>query len=152
MVKPNSKIQYKLADENHVDQMYAIEEAVFPVPWSYESLYQDVCEHEIAVYVVGLCDDEVVSYAGLWYVMEESHITNIAVKEKYRRIGIGSEMMKVLFEIAEELGVKTMTLEVRESNVAAIRMYEKTGFYKAGIRKKYYTDNNEDAYIMNKNL
>lgn len=152
MVKPDCIIKYKLADENHVDQMYEIEEAVFPIPWSYESLYQDVCQHEIAVYVVGICGEEVVSYAGLWYVHEESHITNIAVKENYRRRGIGKEMMRVLFKIAKDLGVKTMTLEVRASNEAAVSMYENTGFYKAGLRKKYYTDNNEDAIIMNKNL
>lgn len=152
MKKAKCKIQFKVADSSHVDQMHEIEEAVFPVPWSYESLAQDVCEHEIAIYIVGMCGAEVVSYAGLWYVLEESHVTNIAVKEGYRRQGIGGNMLKILFDSAKELNVKTMTLEVRESNFSAIAMYEKAGFVKAGRRKKYYSDNLEDAIIMNKNL
>lgn len=152
MDNPERTIQYKLADKNHVDQMHEIEEAVFPLPWSYESLYQDVCQNEIAIYIVGLSGEEVVSYAGFWYVNEESHITNIAVKENFRKQGIAKEMMRVFFEIAKELGVKTMTLEVRASNEAAITLYEKTGFFKAGLRKKYYPDNDEDAIIMNKVL
>ncbi len=152
MEKVECKIQFKTADSSHVGQMHEIEESVFPVPWSYESLASDVCEHEIAVYVVGLCKDEVVSYAGLWHVLEESHITNIAVKKKYRRIGIGKKMIKILLDTARELDVKSVTLEVRESNVAAIGLYEKAGFFKANRRKKYYTDNFEDAIIMNKVL
>lgn len=152
MEKAKLEIQFKVADSRHVDQMHDLEEAIFPVPWSYESLAQDVCEHEIAVYIVGMCEDEVVSYAGLWYVLEESHVTNIAVKEKYRRQGIGQNMLKILFDSAKELNVKTMTLEVRESNDSAIAMYEKVGFIKVGRRKKYYSDNFEDAIIMNKEL
>lgn len=152
MEKAKCKILFKVADSSHVKQMHEIEEAVFPVPWTYESLVQDVCEHEIAVYIVGICEEEVVSYAGLWYVLDESHVTNIAVKEDYRRMGIGSEMLKILCDSAKALNVKTMTLEVRESNESAISMYEKAGFIKMGIRKEYYTDNFENAIIMNKSL
>ncbi len=152
MEKAECKILFKVADSSHVDQMHEIEEAVFPVPWSYESLAQDVCEHEISVYIVGLCGAEVVSYAGLWYVLEESHVTNIAVKVGYRRRGIGKEMLKILCDSARVLNVKTMTLEVRESNENAIAMYEKAGFIKVNRRKRYYTDNQEDAIIMNTTL
>ena len=152
MEKAKHNIQFKVADSRHVDQMHDIEEAVFPVPWSYESMAQDVCEHEIAVYIVGMCGAEVVAYAGLWYVLEESHVTNIAVKEGYRRQGIGGNMLKILFDSARELNVKTMTLEVRESNDSAIAMYEKAGFIQVSRRKKYYSDNLEDAIIMNKEL
>jgi len=144
------EVHFKIADESHVDQMYKIEKSVFPIPWSYESFMLDVCEHEIALYVVGICNDEVISYAGLWHVLEESHITNIAVKEEFRRMGIGCKMMEILFDAARKLNVKSMTLEVRESNKAAIAMYEKSGFEIAGRRKRYYTDNYEDALIMNK--
>lgn len=150
MEKAEFSIQFKVADESHVEQMFHIEEAVFPVPWSYDSLYQDVCEHEISVYVVGMCGDEVVAYGGFWHVHDESHITNIAVKSGYRKMGIGSAMMKLLFDTARKLKVETMTLEVRESNSAAIGMYEKMGFQTVNRRKKYY--NNEDALIMNINL
>ena len=152
MEKAKYKIQFKVADSSHVDQMHEIEEAIFPVPWSRKSLAQDVCEHEIAVYIVGICGVEVVSYAGFWYVLEESHITNIAVQEGYRRQGIGGNMLKILFDSARELNVKTMTLEVRESNDGAIAMYEKADFIKVGRRKKYYSDNLEDAIVMNKEL
>ncbi|MCK5757651.1 MAG: ribosomal protein S18-alanine N-acetyltransferase [Clostridiales bacterium] len=152
MEKVECKIQFKTADSIHVGQMHKIEESVFPVPWSYESIAQDVCEHEIAVYIVGLCKDEVVSYAGLWHVLEESHVTNIAVKKGYRKRGIGKKTINILLDAARKLDVKTVTLEVRESNIAAIGLYEKVGFFKAGRRKKYYTDNFEDAIIMNKVL
>lgn len=152
MGKNEFKVQFKIADESHVDQMYEIEKTVFPVPWSYESLSQDVCEHEIAVYVVGIYNDKVISYAGLWHVMEESHITNIAVREEFRRMGIGGKMMDILSDVARKLGVKTITLEVRESNKNAIAMYEKAGFEVMGRRKKYYTDNYEDALVMNKTI
>ena len=147
----NSKhtIEYYLADSRHVDQMHEIEEMTFSVPWSYKSLFDDVCNHDISLYIVGMCGDELISYAGLWYVMEESHITNIAVKESFRRRGIGVEMMNRLFDAAGKLHVKTMTLEVRESNTAAISLYEKIGFIKEGRRKGYYADNYEDALIMN---
>jgi ribosomal-protein-alanine N-acetyltransferase len=84
--------------------------------------------------------------------MEEAHITNIAVKEDYRERGIGSSMMQVLCDTAADMGVKTMTLEVRESNMKAIRMYEKIGFSKVGRRKRYYSDNFEDAIVMNNHL
>ncbi|MCD6322572.1 MAG: ribosomal protein S18-alanine N-acetyltransferase, partial [Clostridiales bacterium] len=77
---------------------------------------------------------------------------NIAVKEDYRRQGIGQDMLKILFDLAKELNVKTMMLEVRESNDGAIAMYEKAGFIKVGRRKKYYSDNLEDAIVMNKDL
>lgn len=145
-------IQFKMADHSHVRQMHDIEEAVFPVPWSLESLSQDVCDHEIAYYIVGICSGEVVSYAGFWHVLDESHVTNLAVKQEFRRMGVGEAMLNILFEAAVKLGVRTMTLEVRESNAAAIGMYEKTGFIKTGRRKRYYSDNNEDALIMTKTL
>jgi len=152
MEKAECRVQFKIADESHIEQIYNIEKVVFPVPWSYESLYQDVCQHEISVYIVGMCGEEVVSYAGFWHVLEESHITNIAVKSEYRRMGVGSAMMEVLIKAARKLNVETMTLEVRESNSAAIGMYGKIGFKIVNRRKKYYTDNNEDALIMNIDL
>ncbi|MFO7612210.1 MAG: ribosomal protein S18-alanine N-acetyltransferase [Clostridia bacterium] len=152
MGNSDNEIKFVLADESHIDQMHEIEKASFSIPWTYDSLYQDVCEHEISVYIAGIRNGEVVAYAGLWYVLEESHITNIAVREDFRNMGIGGVIMEHLFEEARRLGVRTMTLEVRESNAAAIRLYEKTGFYNAGIRKRYYPDTDENAIIMNKIL
>ncbi|MBN2557555.1 MAG: ribosomal protein S18-alanine N-acetyltransferase [Clostridia bacterium] len=147
-----NEIKFVPADESHIDQMHEIEKSSFSIPWSYDSLYQDVCEHEISVYIAGICNGEVVAYAGLWYVLEESHVTNIAVREDFRNRGVGGLMMEHMFSEAKRLGVRTMTLEVRESNAAAIRLYEKTGFYKVGIRKKYYPDTDENAIIMNRML
>lgn len=152
MENSSCSIEFRIAEEQHVKQMHEIEEAVFPVPWSYESLFQDVCQHEIAVYIVGLHEDEVVSYGGFWFVLDEAHVTNLAVKKSFRRLGVGGAMMDVLFSAAAKIGVKSMTLEVRRSNDPAIALYKKKGFEKAGIRRKYYADNGEDAILMTKNL
>ncbi|MBN1624427.1 MAG: ribosomal protein S18-alanine N-acetyltransferase [Clostridia bacterium] len=138
------------AAEEHVAQMHEIELEVFPTPWSYESLEQDVCGHEIAYYIVGLVNGRVVSYAGFWFVLDEAHITNVAVKTEYRRKGIGRKMMELLLEKAQEMGIITVSLEVRVSNKAARDLYKSLGFSVAGLRKKYYANNDEDALLMSK--
>ncbi len=144
------EIVFTRADEEHVAQMYEIELKVFPTPWSYDSLYQDVCGHEIAYYIVGLSNGKVISYAGFWFVLDEAHITNVAVRPEYRRKGIGKKMMELLLEEAKSRGVVSISLEVRVSNKAARELYKGLGFTVAGLRKKYYADNNEDALLMNK--
>ena len=95
-------------------------------------------------------DDEgtVIAYAGAWIIFEESHITNIAVDQAYRGQGIGETLTRALIQYAANLGVDYMTLEVRRSNLVAQGMYEKLGFIKLGVRKRYYTDNQEDALLM----
>lgn len=90
----------------------------------------------------------IIGYAGMWLMVDESHITTIAVREQWRGKGLGELLLASLIETASELGVERMTLEVRVSNEAAQSLYRKYGFSQAGLRPRYYSDNNEDAYIM----
>ncbi len=90
----------------------------------------------------------VIGYGGVWLMMDEAHITTLGVSPKYRGQSIGELLLAGLIEVAFELGASWLTLEVRVSNIIAQKLYEKYTFRQAGLRKKYYTDNNEDAYIM----
>lgn len=93
-------------------------------------------------------DDLVVGYAGMWLVLEESHLTSIAVREEYRGRAIGELLLISALERAVARGAEMMLLEVRISNTVARSLYEKYGFTRLGVRCAYYTDNNEDALLM----
>ena len=93
-------------------------------------------------------DGRVIAYAGAWLIFEEGHITNIAVDEPYRGRGVGTEVTRALMQYAANMGVQYLTLEVRRSNLVAQKMYQSLGFLKLGLRKRYYEDNGEDAYLM----
>lgn len=90
----------------------------------------------------------ILGYAGLWFLADEAHLANIAVREAYRRRGIGELLLSRCIELAGELNARSITLEVRVSNLAAQALYEKYGFAPVGTRRGYYTDNKEDALIM----
>ena len=92
--------------------------------------------------------DLIVGYVGIWFMTDEAHITSIAVKEGYRRLGIGELLMLAGIELAMAMKARLMTLEARVSNIAAHALYEKYGYRKVGVRKSYYMDNKEDAVIM----
>lgn len=104
--------------------------------------------NKVATYIVACSDKHVVGYAGLWFVVDEAHLTSIAVREEKRRQGIGERLLKASLELALERQATMMTLEVRASNRAAQALYQKFGFRKVGVRRSYYSDNHEDAYLM----
>jgi len=131
-----------------IDRVSEIEKICFSTPWSREAFRMEVEENKCARYVVAVCDDQVVGYGGMWLIIDEAHITNVAVHPDYRGRGIGEAIMRSLVDKATSLGAVRMTLEVRVSNEIAQNLYKKLGFYSAGIRKQYYADNNEDALIM----
>ena len=90
----------------------------------------------------------VVGYAGLWLMVDEAHITTVAVRRVFRGRGLGKVLMLAMLDLARNMGARSATLEVRQSNAIAIRMYAELGFRKKGVRRRYYTDNGEDALIM----
>lgn len=104
--------------------------------------------NEHAHYVVLEKDGRVIGYCGLWIIIDESHITNIAILPEYRGQKLGDALLKEVISEAKTLGVKTMTLEVRVSNEVAKQLYRKYGFQNGGIRKRYYVDNQEDGLVM----
>ena len=121
-----------------VDQVAALEEATFARPWSRESFRQELTRNVAARYVVAEENGEILGYAGAWVILDESHITNVAVTEGERGHGIGTALMEKLLWYLSNLGASYATLEVRVSNSRAQAMYTKLGFIKAGKRKKYY--------------
>lgn len=130
----------------HLRQMAQIEREAFDMPWT-EAMFIPEVEDENAHYVVGVRGDEVVCYGGYHKVLDEAHITNIAVKAGERGKGIGKFLMSELIARAKNAGVKYITLEVRDDNEAAIKLYLSFGFTVEGVRKKYYS-NKYDALIM----
>lgn len=131
-----------------IDIIEEIENICFAQPWSRESIRKEIEENELAIYLVLEVDGIVRGYVGMWRIIDEGHITNIAVHPDWRRRHIGSSLMVGLLSAAEDNGIKRATLEVRESNIAAQRMYKRFGFKAEGIRKSYYEDNKENAIIM----
>jgi len=135
-------------DLDDIDAVQEVERASFPVPWPANAFRHELTQNKNAHYVVAKESDHIVGYAGLWLSLDEAHITTFAVLPEHRRRKIGERMLISLFERAERLGAEWLTLEVRASNLPAQRLYEKYGFRPAGVRRRYYSDNNEDAIIM----
>jgi len=143
-----AELVIRRAEAKDVETIETLEQLCFSQPWSYESIYQDIVENDKAVYIVAETEGQVIGYAGLWIIVDEGHITNVAVSPDYRRNSVGNTIITALLQVTEDMGVKRHTLEVRKSNQAAINLYEKQGFIEAGERKGYYEDNGEDALIM----
>jgi ribosomal-protein-alanine N-acetyltransferase len=131
-----------------IPDVHDIERASFPVPWPPYAFRQELETNRLARYLVVRVDDETVAYAGIWLMVDEAHITTFAVMPGWRRQGIGGRLMVAVMQLAEEAGARVATLEVRLSNVAARRLYQRFGFRPVGVRPRYYSDNGEDALIM----
>lgn len=136
------------AKPEDVEDIYEIEKLCFPDPWSIDSLEYELEENPRAFYIVAELDGQVVGYAGLWWIEDEGHITNVAVKPGYRNRRIGEGIISVMIDFTSKEGIRHHTLEVRRSNDPAIGLYEKFGFHTEGVRKRYYRNNGEDALIM----
>lgn len=135
-----------------IDRVFEIESQSFKTPWSKESFYTEVKENTLATYLVLTLDDAVIGFGGMWLIMDEIHITNVAVAPEHRGQGYSKTLITDMIRYAKEKGFQHMTLEVRVSNAVAIALYEKFGFEGAGIRPKYYVDTGEDALVMWKAL
>ncbi|AKS37205.1 alanine acetyltransferase [Anoxybacillus gonensis] len=131
-----------------LDRIVEIEQLSFTLPWSRSSFYQELINNRYARYIVMEHDGQIIGYCGMWLVMDEAHITNIAVLPEFRGKKLGEALMKQAMALAREEGAQTMTLEVRVSNTVAQSLYRKLGFLNGGIRKRYYSDNQEDALVM----
>ena len=136
------------AEERDIKPMAEMDVLCFSAPWSEESFDKEIRENRLAFYIVAEIDGRMVGYAGLWCIVDEGHITNVAVHPDFRRKGIGEALVSVLLEHTIKNGITSHTLEARVSNDAAISLYKKFGFQPAGLRKNYYEDNGEDAIIM----
>ncbi len=131
-----------------LDAVAAIEAATFPTPWSKDSFRQELERNVAARYLVAEKDGRVIGYAGAWVILDESHITNIAIEESQRGSGYGRVLTQALMQYLANLGAAYATLEVRKSNIRAQNLYKSLGFIQLGVRKRYYEDNQEDALLM----
>lgn len=144
------EIRFMTVDD--LDAVMEIEHSSFSIPWSREAFYNEIEQNHLSTYLVVEDGERVAGYCGVWLVVDEAHITNVAVLPDYRGQGLGEALMQRIMKIAKEVGARVMTLEVRLSNKAAQGLYRKMGFQDGGIRKRYYSDNQEDALVMWVNL
>jgi ribosomal-protein-alanine N-acetyltransferase len=132
-----------------VDDVIRIEESAYGEHhWSKESFLNEVKNELAHYYSLITSDGKLAGYAGSWHILEEAHITTIAVAPEYRRKKFAEALLKRIIDDCYEEKIKYITLEVRKSNTPAINLYSKYGFTSFGTRKGYYQDNNEDALIM----
>jgi ribosomal-protein-alanine N-acetyltransferase len=134
-----------------LDEIVEIEKASMPSPWSKE-LFEEELKRERARYFVTELENQVVGYMGYWEAPQEAHIINLAIGPRFRQKGLGLQMMEYCLRFAYNKGARLATLEVRESNDPALKLYEKMNFRTVAIRKKYYSDNQENAIVMIREL
>lgn len=133
--------------EKDLDQVCQIEEDNFSMPWSRQA-FLDSIRHPEQLYLVAEQNERIRGYCGMWIVLEEGQINNVAVDRKFRRQGVASAMFEAFLKQGYEMGARRFTLEVRESNQSAIALYEKFSFQNVGIRKNFYDKPVEHAVIM----
>jgi ribosomal-protein-alanine N-acetyltransferase len=143
-----NEVTYRRMELSDIDRILEIERQSFAAPWSRTAFEGELTKNHFARYIVAEMDGRVVGHAGMWIIIDEAHITNIAIDPAYRGRKIGENLLRQMMRLALLNGAERMTLEVRVSNHAAQRLYNKLGFRNYGIRKGYYTDNGEDAMIM----
>ena len=135
------------AREDLLPQIQRIEQQSFSVPWT-EAMLRMQLQPDSHVFLTAEAGGEVVGYVGLLYVLDEGYISNVAVRPDMRRRGVADALLRALEARARALRLSFLTLEVRESNAAAVALYEKRGYRAAGRRKNYYEKPAEDAVLM----
>ena len=153
--KERNKMEQKLEEqcvirkmqESDLEEVIKIEQASFSMPWTKEAM-ADSLKNENNVYLVAEYAGKIAGYCGMWGIAGEGQINNVAVDLPYRRKGIAYQMMQAFIKEGCKKNLTEFTLEVRESNTAAIRLYEKIGFQNEGIRKNFYDAPKENAVIM----
>jgi ribosomal-protein-alanine N-acetyltransferase len=137
-----------------VRQVMSIEKASFPAPWPASAYRYELNKNHLSNYLVlraardAGAEARVVAYGGFWLIIDEGHISTLAVAPAWRGQGLGEWMLVILIETAMLRGAGELTLEVRATNHVAQALYRKYGFVQVGLRRGYYHDNHEDALIM----
>ncbi len=149
-----SEVVIRKMKKDDLEGIFEVEKTAFPIPWPISS-FEEELKNILATYMVAELDKKIVGYIGLWFIMDECHITNVAVHLDYRKQKIATKLVESMFDLCKEHAATYVTLEVRKNNIPAQELYKKFGFRKEAIRKEYYKnpDNTrEDAIIMSLEL
>ena len=138
---------FRLCEEKDLPVVMELDREAFFDPWSLET-WQRELQNPIAVRIVEEVEREIVGYAGIWNVAGEAQVMRVAVRKALRNQGLGLLLTQELIQKAREADAEAVTLEVRESNIAAQKVYERCGFVSGGVRPRYYEDTGEGAVIM----
>lgn len=145
--KNDNEIIVRQMEFKDVKYIHFIEESCFSQPWPFEAFLMEL-DNKFAINLVGVLNDEVVSYINARAVCGDVSITNVATNEKFRNLGVASCVMKSFLNVCDEINAQIISLEVRAGNFSAINFYSKLGFTKQGVRKNFYQLPTEDAVIM----
>lgn len=147
---PDKEIGIEPMAEKHLDQVLQIERTVFSDPWSLASFRNEIGDSRVSFTRVALDHPEgtVVGYFVAWFVDDEVHLGNLAVAAAWQRRGVGQQLLDYLLDVGRGRRARRVTLEVRESNLVAQRLYLRNGFQPVAVRRRYYPDNHEDAIVM----
>lgn len=150
-MQPGNDNEYiiRQMEKKDIEQVERIEKEIFSIPWSAHS-FEDAAMTKENIYLVCECNGVIAGYCGLWTVLGEGNITNMAVDKEYRKRGIGEALMKEMEKRGRQKDVDIFFLEVRQSNAAARRLYDKMGYKEIGTRKRFYERPVEDAIVMSK--
>ncbi len=142
-------IEFQKLGAEHIESVLEIERISFKSPWN-RSLFEKEIQLEFSYFFVAFLEGRVVGYGGFWKAKDDADILNLAVHPAFRKKGVGRKILSYLLDSAKEIGIKRVFLEVRDTNPAAIKLYEAFGFITVGKREKYYKD--DDALVLIKNL
>ena len=129
------------------DAIAELEAQSFTMPWKRDDFWREA-QNELATYIVGELDGKIVAYAGAWVSFNQAEVTSVAVVPELRGQGVGTILFGELIKAVKARGATAITLEVRPSNTAALKLYKSFGLRSVGRRRGYYLDNGEDALIM----
>lgn len=136
-------------EKEHIETLVALEQLCFSAPWSADALAGEL-QNPLAVFRVAFIEGKVAGYVGMQHVLDEGFVCNIAVFPQFRRQGVATALLQTLDRYAQEHGMATISLEVRQANTAAQQLYEKMGYELVGRRRRFYQNPVEDALIMTK--
>jgi ribosomal-protein-alanine N-acetyltransferase len=148
VARPPLRVVIEAMRLDDLPAIHRIELASFTQPWPEHAYQSELETNRLAHYLVVRAADRVVGYGGMWVMVDAAHITTLAIHPAWRRQRIGERLLLAFIDLAVDLGAVEATLEVRLSNIAARRLYEKYGFRPVGLRPNYYSDDHEDALIM----
>ncbi len=148
VARPPVRVVIEAMRLDDLPDVHRIELASFTTPWPEHAYRSELETNRLATYLVARVGERVVGYGGMWLMVDEAHITTFAIHPGWRRRHLGERLLLAFLDIALDRGAHEATLEVRLSNLAARRLYEKYGFRPVGLRPRYYSDDHEDALIM----